>query len=63
MKEFLDVDDGRYISDFPDDKLWDHKNAIILPHLGASTEEAEDSAVSCLVVYHWYGHYRKTHHC
>jgi D-3-phosphoglycerate dehydrogenase len=54
MKEFLDVDDGRYISDFPDDKLWDHKNAIILPHLGASTEEAEDSAVSCLVVYHWY---------
>jgi D-3-phosphoglycerate dehydrogenase len=48
MKEFLDLDDGRYISDFPDDKLWDHKNALILPHLGASTEEAEDSAVSCL---------------
>jgi D-3-phosphoglycerate dehydrogenase len=46
MKEFLDAgDDGRYISDFPDDELWNHKNAIILPHLGASTEEAEDQAV------------------
>mmetsp|Transcript_110614 Transcript_110614/g.307540 ORF Transcript_110614/g.307540 Transcript_110614/m.307540 type:complete len:481 (-) Transcript_110614:173-1615(-) len=46
MKEFLDSSNGRYISDFPDDLLWDHKNAIILPHLGASTEEAEDSAAS-----------------
>jgi len=26
--------------------LWDHKNTIILPHLGASTEEAEDAAAS-----------------
>lgn len=50
MKQFLDAGDGRYISDFPDDSLWDHKNAIILPHLGASTEEAEDSAVSCLCI-------------
>jgi len=46
MKEFLDKGDGRYISDFPDDELWDHKNAIILPHLGASTEEAEDQAAA-----------------
>lgn len=46
MKTFLDNGDGRYISDFPDDLLWDHKNAIILPHLGASTEEAEDAAAS-----------------
>lgn len=46
MKQFLDSGDGRYISDFPDDLLWDHKNAIILPHLGASTGEAEDAAVS-----------------
>ena len=46
LKEFLDNGNGRYVSDFPDDLLWDHKNAIILPHLGASTEEAEDSAVS-----------------
>ena len=46
MKTFLDDGgEGRYISDFPDDELWDHKNAIILPHLGASTEEAEDAAV------------------
>jgi len=46
MKEFLDSGDGRYVSDFPEDLLWDHKNAIILPHLGASTEEAEDAAAS-----------------
>lgn len=46
MKDFLDSGDGRYISDFPDDLLWNHKNAIILPHLGASTEEAEDAAAA-----------------
>jgi D-3-phosphoglycerate dehydrogenase len=46
IKEFLDSGDGRYVSDFPDDLVWDHKNAVILPHLGASTEEAEDAAVS-----------------
>ena len=46
MKEFLDSGDGRYVSDFPDDLLWDHKNAIIMPHLGASTEEAEDAAAA-----------------
>jgi len=44
MKEFLDSGNGRYVSDFPDDIVWDHKNAVILPHLGASTEEAEDAA-------------------
>jgi len=46
MKEFLDTNDGKYISDFPDDLLWDHKSSVILPHLGASTEEAEDAAAS-----------------
>ena len=46
MKNHLDNNDGRYVSDFPDDLLWDHKNAVILPHLGASTEEAEDAAAS-----------------
>ena len=46
IKEFLDNGNGRYVSDFPDDIVWDHKNSIILPHLGASTEEAEDAAVS-----------------
>jgi len=46
MKKHLDDNNGRYISDFPDDALWDHKNSVILPHLGASTEEAEDSAAA-----------------
>mmetsp|Transcript_13409 Transcript_13409/g.27751 ORF Transcript_13409/g.27751 Transcript_13409/m.27751 type:complete len:476 (+) Transcript_13409:93-1520(+) len=46
MKEFLDGGDGRYVTDFPEDLLWDHKNCIVLPHLGASTEEAEDAAAS-----------------
>ena len=46
LKEFLDDRDGRYISDFPDDLLWNHKNSVIIPHLGASTAEAEDEAVS-----------------
>lgn len=47
LKQFLDSGDGRYVSDFPDDVLWNHPNAIILPHLGASTDEAEEAAVSC----------------
>lgn len=47
MKEFLDASgEGKYISDFPDDLLWDHDNTIIVPHLGASTGEAEDTAAS-----------------
>ena len=46
LKAHLDDNDGRYVSDFPDDVLWDHKNAVILPHLGASTAEAEDAAAS-----------------
>lgn len=46
LKGFLDAGDGRYVTDFPDDTLWDHKNTIIIPHLGASTEEAEDCAAS-----------------
>lgn len=46
MKHFLDSGSGRYVSDFPDDLLWNHENAIILPHLGASTEEAEDEAAA-----------------
>lgn len=34
---------GRYITDFPTDKLIGVKNAICVPHLGASTPEAEDN--------------------
>jgi D-3-phosphoglycerate dehydrogenase len=54
LKSHLDAD-GRYVSDFPDDILWDHDNSIILPHLGASTEEAEDSAVSLCSVHMFLG--------
>jgi D-3-phosphoglycerate dehydrogenase len=46
LKAHLDNNDGRYISDFPDDLLWNHSNAVLLPHLGASTAEAEDAAAS-----------------
>ena len=50
MQSFLDRNDkARYITDFPDDLLWDHKNTIVLPHLGASTSEAEDAAASMAV--------------
>lgn len=34
---------GRYITDFPNDTLNNQKNIISIPHLGASTEEAEDN--------------------
>jgi len=37
---------ARYVSDFPDDNLYDHEQVMILPHLGASTAEAEDCAAS-----------------
>merc|ERR1712071_426450 len=50
LKQFLDKGNGKYISDFPDDELWDHKNTIILPHLGASTAEAEDEAATMAAI-------------
>ncbi|MCK5245569.1 3-phosphoglycerate dehydrogenase, partial [Candidatus Bipolaricaulota bacterium] len=31
----------RYVTDFPDDKLLNMENVIAIPHLGASTQEAE----------------------
>ncbi len=34
---------GRYITDFPSDNLIGVRNAICVPHLGASTPEAEDN--------------------
>lgn len=37
---------GKYVTDFPDDLVWDHKRAVVIPHLGASTEEAEDAAAA-----------------
>jgi D-3-phosphoglycerate dehydrogenase len=32
-----------YVTDFPDDDLLDEKNVVPIPHLGASTPEAEDN--------------------
>lgn len=34
---------GKYISDFPDEILQGHEKFICVPHLGASTAEAEDN--------------------
>ena len=33
---------GNYIADFPDKKLQGNPNVLFMPHLGASTEEAEE---------------------
>eukprot|EP00977_Amphora_coffeiformis_P004446 scaffold945_cov170-Amphora_coffeaeformis.AAC.26 len=47
IKAHLDAHpNARYVSDFPDDNLYDHEQVMILPHLGASTAEAEDCAAS-----------------
>jgi len=37
---------GKYISDFADPYLQGHPKHIVLPHLGASTEEAEDNSAA-----------------
>src|SRR5690606_29719407 len=34
---------GRYISDFPHPALLGREDAILMPHIGASTDEAEDN--------------------
>lgn len=34
---------AKYVVDFPADELIDVKNVVCIPHLGASTEEAEDN--------------------
>ncbi len=34
---------SQYVTDFPNDNLVNRKNIILIPHLGASTEEAEDN--------------------
>lgn len=33
----------KYVSDFPNTTTAGHKNCIVIPHLGASTEESEDN--------------------
>ncbi|MBK5245926.1 MAG: 3-phosphoglycerate dehydrogenase [Peptostreptococcaceae bacterium] len=37
---------GRYVTDFPNDLLINQENIIAIPHLGASTEEAEDNCAA-----------------
>jgi len=37
---------GRYVCDFPDEHIQGHKLVTTMPHLGASTEEAEENAAS-----------------
>ncbi len=34
---------SKYVTDFPDDELLSMENVICIPHLGASTDEAEDN--------------------
>jgi len=56
MLEALENDKLRkYITDFPNDTIVGKKNVIYIPHLGASTEEAEDNcavaAVNSLMAY------------
>ncbi|MBU4311068.1 phosphoglycerate dehydrogenase [bacterium] len=38
-----------YVTDFPDDELLHMDKVICIPHLGASTEEAEDNCASMVV--------------
>jgi len=40
---------GRYVSDFPDADLLGNARVIALPHLGASTEEAEENCALMVV--------------
>jgi D-3-phosphoglycerate dehydrogenase len=35
---------GKYCTDFPDELIQGHKQCISIPHLGASTKEAEDNS-------------------
>lgn len=34
---------GKYVCDFPTEELLNHEKAILMPHIGASTEEAENN--------------------
>jgi len=40
---------ARYVTDFPDDELLNMENVIAVPHLGASTEEAESNCAVMVV--------------
>jgi D-3-phosphoglycerate dehydrogenase len=46
------IDDGiieRYVTDFPDDELLGMEKVIAIPHLGASTQEAETNCATMVV--------------
>lgn len=51
---------GYYICDFPDSLFMNHPNIITLPHLGASTKEAEENCATMIALqvkdYLQYGH-------
>ena len=40
---------GRYVTDFPSPRLQGHAGVLALPHLGASTEEAEENCAVMVV--------------
>lgn len=40
----------RYVTDFPNPKVVGMKNTIVIPHLGASTEESEDNCARMAVM-------------
>lgn len=40
---------AKYVTDFPNPKTVNMKNAIVIPHLGASTEESEDNCAKMAV--------------
>lgn len=45
LKEYLDNGKvKKYVTDFPNTKVVNFKNTIVIPHLGASTLEAEDNS-------------------
>lgn len=43
FQAFDDGNVGTYVTDFPDEELLKHEKVIAIPHLGASTPEAEDN--------------------
>ena len=49
MKNALDTEQlSCYVSDFPNDVLHHHPRTITLPHLGASTQEAQDNCAAMI---------------
>lgn len=41
---------GTYVTDFPTPGIAGHKNCLVIPHLGASTEESEDNCAVMAVM-------------